>query len=221
MQQDVSSSCVSILACLLHSKPLCSSNTPVARLRMQMAQLEDEQQQEDSDSELSGTLFGAKEGVKLANGQQVAAMAAKTGARNAANSRTRSTQFQKASPSRFAKKLEETRHRVGLQAASRQRYSAIVSSFPSQPEPAVEELSEAEVARCGWGGDKAGLGGRGIVLRLSVCLGPSLLLEGLGRRSDVPVRAWCPCACIPHALNWLLQAAGGHQGGHAALLAWL
>ncbi|EFN60136.1 hypothetical protein CHLNCDRAFT_33654 [Chlorella variabilis] len=112
-----------------------------------MAQLEDEQQQEDSDSELSGTLFGAKEGVKLANGQQVAAMAAKTGARNAANSRTRSTQFQKASPSRFAKKLEETRHRVGLQAASRQRYSAIVSSFPSQPEPAVEELSEAEVAR--------------------------------------------------------------------------
>jgi hypothetical protein len=122
---------------------------------MQAAQIAGEQEQEELGSGAAGgTLFGAKAGVKLADGQQVAEVAAKAGGHdklvNTAIAGPPSPR-EATHSSRFAQRLEEAQKTVKQQAKERQRYSSVVSRYPPQPDPVVEELSEGEVARWGCG----------------------------------------------------------------------
>jgi hypothetical protein len=87
-----------------------------------------------------GTLFGAKGGVKLANGEQAAAVAARRGAARSAGSGANTPPSAKV----------EAAHRVTGRFSSRSSVGTLASSFPPRPDPPIVELTEAEVARCVW-----------------------------------------------------------------------
>lgn len=89
----------------------------------------------------SSTLFGAKGGVKLANGEQAAALAALGTAAHPAGRVTHTH------ASTHASGKVAAAHRAAVASRSRGGTGTLVSSLEGRPEPPVVELTDDEVAR--------------------------------------------------------------------------